>query len=640
MNRRPPSRMLCGITLLVSALVLSACSGAGGAQDESRSLSVHWLAYSGDGGSVGETRLTRTPSEDGDFRVEFSENEVGGIGEASQAAAWNAAIVSTLLTGGELSGAYRFETDGRIDGPSAGALTTAGLIALHRGDELLEGVTMTGTINPTGTIGPVGGIPEKLQGAADAEFTKVLVPLGQRNVPDVEGREVDVVREGERLGIEVVEVSDVYEAYEHLTGEVLRPPSSSAQPRLDNASYAKVEAQTGAVLARYEEAMRGFSRAPRPFQDMFLVEGGLVQEVETRAQKARDLQRQGQQAGAYIAAGEAAALAATLEAGANLLNPVFTQGFDGLGLVFADALDIGPSVAKVESFLDQLAGYQPKTIADVEGLVNAYAGTFDAYSLLIFATGRIEAIQQRFEGGGYGSLEELFTELVQPVLYAQLAEAQLAVTQSSFEIGRDNPGASISEDVDVHAVGAFFRRGADANFKAFEEAFVTPQAEAAGMSNAQLLDLLSNVDLTVAAARTQPGIEAFVSRYIGEDSTNAAYATLGYGLNNYVRNAMLVDKYYNNAILDSAFTVTGVRWDAVLNHAIDLGRDHLSSEIALLRDHDTEPVLAVGGYESAVLSASGDVASRFGAVSSLNGGFVTARVLSYLGGFPASLAAD
>src|SRR5690606_38361494 len=97
-------------------------------------------------GTTGETIISRDdPETPGDFRVEFSANEVGGIGAQSQTGAWNAAIVSTLLLKAPLEGEFRFETSGRIDGPSAGALTTAGLLALARGDEMLEGVTMTGT---------------------------------------------------------------------------------------------------------------------------------------------------------------------------------------------------------------------------------------------------------------------------------------------------------------------------------------------------------------------------------------------------------------------------------------------------------------------------------------------------------------
>lgn len=122
-----------------SPTVASLADSGGTATEEptkNSAITVTWLAVAGDRGGTGTTVISRAePATKGDFRVEFSENEVGGIGQQSQAGAWNAAIISTLLLGEPLEGAFRFETSGRIDGPSAGALTTAGLIALARGEE-------------------------------------------------------------------------------------------------------------------------------------------------------------------------------------------------------------------------------------------------------------------------------------------------------------------------------------------------------------------------------------------------------------------------------------------------------------------------------------------------------------------------
>ena len=50
-------------------------------------------------------------------------------------------------------------------------------------------MTMTGTINPDGTVGPVGGIPQKVEGAADEGIKTVLIPAGQRNTESDEAGE-------------------------------------------------------------------------------------------------------------------------------------------------------------------------------------------------------------------------------------------------------------------------------------------------------------------------------------------------------------------------------------------------------------------------------------------------------------------
>ncbi len=636
------------VAAIALVLALTACSGSNGETEDPKAdpsaspsadetkpeeVTVHWLAFRPNGkGTVGETVLSRrTPEEPGDFRVEFSSNEVGGIGSQSQAGAWNAAIVSTLLLGAPLEGQFTFETDGFIDGPSAGALTTAGLIALARGDEIKDDVTMTGTINATGMVGPVGGIPEKVLGAANKDFTKVLIPLGQRNAPNAKGRTVDVVRVGSRNGVKVVEVGDIYEAYRHLTGVELDAPTVGGDPRLRNRSYNKVKPQVNAALGRYQQARRDFASLPIDVQNVF-TSTELVSLGQGYADRARDLQRQGLQAGALGMAQNAVAIAETTTAAGELVGPLYTQGLAGLPTLFNRALDVSPAQAKVTSFLDQISTYRPETVSDVEGLVNAYAGTFDAYALLIFARNEIRSIRQRYREGSYSSLEEMFTHLFYPVVWAELAKAQIENTEATFEIGRDNPGAPIAEDVNLRQVGDFFRRGADANFAAFEESFVGPMADSYGVSRAVFLNHLASRDVAVAASVIQPGIQRMVRQYIGKGKKNAQYATLGYGLNNYVRNMMLVDKYYNNAELDQDYNIVGVTWDAVLNRSIDLGRSHLATEVELLRDNDTEPVIGVGSYEAAGLLRDGTLEDKFNAISLYNGGFLTARVMAYLAG--------
>jgi hypothetical protein len=141
-----------------------------------------------------------------------------------RSAAWMAALVATTLLDQDL-GRHRisFDLGGRVDGPSAGALTTSGLLALL-GNEgpLLTDATMTGTVNPDGTVGPVGGIPLKVAGVPEAGFTRFGIPLGQRqDVDPCTGEIVDVIELGKSLGVEVREIGDVRQAFAFLAGHVL-----------------------------------------------------------------------------------------------------------------------------------------------------------------------------------------------------------------------------------------------------------------------------------------------------------------------------------------------------------------------------------------------------------------------------------
>ncbi len=116
-----------------------------------------------------------------------------------------------------------------IGGPSAGAsiaaLTTAGLLGLP----VSEKVAVTGTINSGGLIGPVGGLKEKIEAAAAADIETVLIPFGTRFINESEenisafdwGGHVDLVEYGNLLNITVIEVTDLNEVVEHVTGRRL-----------------------------------------------------------------------------------------------------------------------------------------------------------------------------------------------------------------------------------------------------------------------------------------------------------------------------------------------------------------------------------------------------------------------------------
>ena len=102
------------------------------------------------------------------------------------------------------------------DGPSAGAAMAVGFLAVFRGDHIIHGVAVTGTIEPDGRIGPVGGIPDKLRAAKREGYRLVLVPAGQVRTPRWNLNELAM-----ELNITIREVETIDEAYEFMTGHRL-----------------------------------------------------------------------------------------------------------------------------------------------------------------------------------------------------------------------------------------------------------------------------------------------------------------------------------------------------------------------------------------------------------------------------------
>jgi uncharacterized protein len=77
-----------------------------------------------------------------------------------------------------LTVSYKEDVD-IVDGPSAGAAITIGLIAAVKNASISPDVYITGTVNPDGTVGKVGGILEKAEAAARMGARKFILPKGQ-----------------------------------------------------------------------------------------------------------------------------------------------------------------------------------------------------------------------------------------------------------------------------------------------------------------------------------------------------------------------------------------------------------------------------------------------------------------------------
>ncbi len=121
-----------------------------------------------------------------------------------------------------------------IGGPSAGGIITVAVMAALENVSIKPWITMTGMINPDGTIGPVGGLKGKLEAAAQAGYKYFLIPMGQRIilVPNITYQQlfpgifvsrvnyekIDLIKLGEKLGVKVVEISNIRQAYYFFTG--------------------------------------------------------------------------------------------------------------------------------------------------------------------------------------------------------------------------------------------------------------------------------------------------------------------------------------------------------------------------------------------------------------------------------------
>jgi len=626
------ARRSVAITIAVAvtgALVATTGPADAADGDDTDRVSLHALAVSeGADGSVGssnEFSIEYSKAPGSDFRVGFSQDEVGGTGGQWEAAGWNAAAVATLLNGAPLSGVrVDYDVNGRIDGPSAGALMTIGLLSLMRGDRIKPGITMTGTVNPDGTIGPVGGIPYKVDGAKEAKAKTMLIPLGQRNSADDSGELVDVVDAGRRKQVKVREVADIYQAYQAFTGKALPRPGSTGSVRLSNQDYAQIKARVKARLADFEASAGEFNSLDPAVQNALT---GITSEANSAQERAQKLTDEGLQAGAYSEALQAAALASAAVKVGSLFQVLATQG----AAAFGEQVQASAAISgRVEALVDELKAFRPKTVSDASTLVNAYSNAIDAISVSAFADDLIAAAVNETDPDA--ALENAILGAV----YYELAGTLVDGTKDLFEVGKGGGGAAMSKRVKVAAVSDFFRKAAQANLAAFNALILDPAAQQAGVSADALQTSFGRSDIEYALARSSDTVLAgALDEYLG-DAKTSSFAKLGGAVALYARTAGLLSKYYSLGEVGDDLEVTGISNDQALTSALDLGRSQVQRGVAVLKSKRVSPTLVVGSYEIAGVDREGEAADKLDALGSYLSAFVGSRVLAYLGGFETS----
>jgi hypothetical protein len=219
-----------------------------------------WAGKASDGSDVGGVEPAEVlvlKHRDGVNPVDLTRIDSSGAGPQWRAATAQAAAVATLMSARnpeEID--LGFSVTGPIDGPSAGGILTVGLLANLTNTPLIPTVAMTGTISPDGTIGEVGGVATKVKSAAAVGFKTIVVPENSFGVFNEEtGEQTGIVEYGKTVGVDVVKVRTVGEAYKVFTGKDYTPalrlsdtPSAATEAAI-RSNAESMQARLGAALA-------------------------------------------------------------------------------------------------------------------------------------------------------------------------------------------------------------------------------------------------------------------------------------------------------------------------------------------------------------------------------------------------------
>ena len=207
---------------------------------------VNGLAvYGPNMGTLIEVEVTALPVEKGRGKLNITgiveEEETRGAGHtvrrkgSAKGSAENVVTVLSSFMGLNLRDYdihLNFPGGVPIDGPSAGIAMATAIYSSVTGQPVQPKVAMTGEISVRGLVRPVGGIIAKLEAAAEAGITKVILP------------EYNWQESFERSPMQIIPVKHI----EQVFAEALKPPSGSSEGLGPSASSAQEPVELGEPL--------------------------------------------------------------------------------------------------------------------------------------------------------------------------------------------------------------------------------------------------------------------------------------------------------------------------------------------------------------------------------------------------------
>ncbi|MCD6497589.1 MAG: hypothetical protein J7M25_04695 [Deltaproteobacteria bacterium] len=517
------------------------------------SVVVDALAYV-HGHLVGEmlpVRLTVGPNPDQDPNVAIAGDLSGGLGGSWRAGVWMAAYQASTAVGRDLPDyAIVARGKGLVDGPSASALMTAGLMAAMMHLPVRRAFTMTGTVNPDGTVGPVGGIPNKFRRAIKAGKKILGYPVGQRFSRDeVTHKLIDLRAMGQQAGVQVVEIATVYDAFAFLTGRRFPMPAALSRDEmaLGQGMFPVLQGRISKWQSIFGQYFKGFLSQ----KVTGVNEAKRRITVAARYMKASSqFLKEGSVAAAYDAAARGGGWAYTAYWFARFLRLAYRRQFKEM---FQAVKALGAVNQKIARSLAKLRVVRPTSmdslmalIASYEQMVEgwAYARQGDRMTQLALAKIRhMSSVRsaQRIDPRGL-LLQWLYAAAFQ---YA-LAEIKQGKAADFLKLhGPRHMGRQVTA-VRLRQVAKVFLSAAQANLVYFERIFVPMFVKYSGKSQAQVKRVLRmKLSKYLLASHCLRFPQYVLAKAWGKNSTETALAEVAGSMGSYFNSSMLIIKYYS-----------------------------------------------------------------------------------------------
>jgi len=596
------------IPLIVSAVTLALLGCAsGGAR---REVIVDFLSVRGVEGNTTPALVSVEDNDTDRIRVGVLEGSALQLSGQWRTSVWLAALQASLALDRPLSDwtvwVEAIRNGERFDGPSAGGLLTAGILAGMTGQGANPRFTMTGTINPDGTIGPVGGIPQKFQAAIRAGKTTLGYPMGQHFVTDmVTNREIDI-RSMATAGIKVVEIPDVETAYGYLTGVTLTQPKPVSQkdmdlpPKVDSA----LRAQAQQWLTNAETTQRDFVALNVKDPDL----DARWREIDSLTAETKRFLADGEVAAAYALANQLFINADTAYLRGRVVQLVrgaryeeannFTQGV-------IDNVDkrLAETSGKMKSSLAKSASDLMSLTAAFEALGSAVRHFFRGFDLRKENIARIDNIIAGLRSNRMQPTPELTNELISlldgPLVEVAASNVHNFVASQNLDFRPDvQPDAKEIPQRDVQRLGQLLETAGNANISYFEQTTLIEIAKFHGVTLETVKANVGDPTYRLLHDDIRATAEVAFQSILGEGPTLAMVRLAG-SLSAYVDAAVLIAKYYSlEAVTNDSGDVQSLGRGHVLPRMLELAEVKARIHAARAKKHGGEvPVAARLAYQ-------------------------------------------
>jgi len=543
-------------------------------------------------GHVLPLRVTVSAEEGDALELVFDERHSIGSGRVWRASEWIAALQAVLVSRIQPRGLQiAFAVEGDIDGPSAGALMTVGVLSAIHGDTIDTGISMTGTINPDGSIGAVSNIPAKVRGAASHGLHTVLIPDGLRLGLDLHGP--DVVELGQSLGVDVREVGDVSEAYEAMTGRSLHGAERLAEiPPFESTFVRALDVRTKWWQALYE---RHRDAAP----DVEAPPG-----TAAGLDRARDL---AEQARLLLAGGKPAAAWATMVAAARaaavarfLPEVQSVHDASGPGGVRGWIGSHGHVGRNLRATLDRIEATRPVTFDDHVAMAVAYAYVIEAHSLEQSADAIVDDLEAR-RPTGFASAQDALSAAVS----REIESAILQIAATDFlELAEAVREDEAPIELDLALLARGMRNVADANVELFESLILGRLARRSGRSLEAVRNDFARQSQIYREVLSVEALRGVADRRVTDD-LHHRIAGVGLDIWRFVGGAELLATHYSLAVEIDPATMRAQRFTVTppLEAMYESSSKQILGSLRALADAGIDHHIVLASYEIGIESA-------------------------------------